>query len=282
MTATLPATAYDAEPDPGQLPRHHRHLLGDDLAGSTSTNSVNLTVLTPGGPTTTCSKASGYATRRPTFSFCEVSQHGAHLGTGDLLIGGDLTWNKSQTVTTFTGSATSPGQGACTKTGSVEEDFHRHGHGGHLDVRQRRRHRQLPGLRQHQGRGETGARHQGDLLTEARGPMLEQVGPPPSVPAGGRSQHRPRMSAMARHRSGGPVQWSSSPNSRRDAMKIVVDYDECASNAVCMGIAPEVFEVRDDGFLYVLNENPGEELRGKVRQAANGCPTGAITIVEDE
>ena len=40
-------------------------------------------------------------------------------------------------------------------------------------------------------------------------------------------------------------------------MKIVVDYDECASNAVCMGIAPEVFEVRDDGFLYVLNENPG-------------------------
>src|ERR1035441_2778243 len=65
-------------------------------------------------------------------------------------------------------------------------------------------------------------------------------------------------------------------------MKIVVDYDECASKAVCMGIAPEVFEVRDDGFLYVLNEHPGEELREKVRQAANGCPTGAITIVEDE
>ena len=30
-------------------------------------------------------------------------------------------------------------------------------------------------------------------------------------------------------------------------MKVVVDYDVCASNAVCMGIAPEVFEVRDDG-----------------------------------
>ena len=65
-------------------------------------------------------------------------------------------------------------------------------------------------------------------------------------------------------------------------MKIVVDYDECASNAVCMGIAPEVFEVRDDGFLYVLDEHPGEELREQVRQAANGCPTGAITIVEDD
>src|SRR5271167_2878212 len=73
-----------------------------------------------------------------------------------------------------------------------------------------------------------------------------------------------------------------SPSIRRHPVKIVVDYDECASNAVCMGIAPEVFEVRDDGFLYVLNEHPGEDLREKVRQAANGCPTGAITIVEDE
>jgi len=65
-------------------------------------------------------------------------------------------------------------------------------------------------------------------------------------------------------------------------MKVVVDFDECASNAVCMSIVPEVFEVRDDGFLYVLKEHPGPELAERVRQAANGCPTGAISIVEDE
>jgi ferredoxin len=65
-------------------------------------------------------------------------------------------------------------------------------------------------------------------------------------------------------------------------MKVVVDYDVCASNAVCMGIAPEVFEVRDDGYLYVLNENPGPELMDKVRMATNNCPTVAITLVEDE
>ena len=64
-------------------------------------------------------------------------------------------------------------------------------------------------------------------------------------------------------------------------MKIVVDYDECASNAVCMGIAPEVFEVRDDGYLYILDENPPEELRERLRQAVNGCPTGAITLVDE-
>ena len=44
-------------------------------------------------------------------------------------------------------------------------------------------------------------------------------------------------------------------------MKIVVDFDKCTSNAVCMGIAPEVFEVRDDNFLYILQEEPPEELR---------------------
>ena len=66
------------------------------------------------------------------------------------------------------------------------------------------------------------------------------------------------------------------------SVKVVVDFDECASNAVCMGILPEVFEVRDDGFLYVLQENPPAELYDKVRMAANNCPTGAITLEEDD
>ncbi|HEY7439198.1 MAG TPA: ferredoxin [Acidimicrobiia bacterium] len=61
-------------------------------------------------------------------------------------------------------------------------------------------------------------------------------------------------------------------------MKIVVDFDKCKSNAVCMGIAPEVFEVRDDNFLYVLDENPPEEMRPKMEEAVRNCPTGAISI----
>ncbi len=65
-------------------------------------------------------------------------------------------------------------------------------------------------------------------------------------------------------------------------MKVVVDYDVCASNAVCMGIVPEVFEVRDDGFLYLLEEHPDESLRDLLRQAVNSCPTGAITLVDED
>ena len=61
-------------------------------------------------------------------------------------------------------------------------------------------------------------------------------------------------------------------------MKVVVNFDLCESNAVCMGIAPEVFEVRDDDFLYILPEEPGEELREKVEEAARRCPKQAITL----
>ena len=61
-------------------------------------------------------------------------------------------------------------------------------------------------------------------------------------------------------------------------MKVVVNFDLCESNAVCMGIAPEVFEVRDDDFLYVLQEEPADELRGKVEEAARRCPKQAIAI----
>ena len=61
-------------------------------------------------------------------------------------------------------------------------------------------------------------------------------------------------------------------------MRVVVDFDLCESNALCMAAAPEVFEVRDDDFLYVLQEEPPEELRPKMEEAVRMCPRGAISI----
>ena len=61
-------------------------------------------------------------------------------------------------------------------------------------------------------------------------------------------------------------------------MRVVVDFDLCESNALCMAAAPEVFEVRDDDFLYILQDEPPEDLRKQVQDAANACPTQAITI----
>jgi ferredoxin len=61
-------------------------------------------------------------------------------------------------------------------------------------------------------------------------------------------------------------------------VKVVVNFDVCESNALCMEAAPEVFEVRDDDFLYILDENPPEALRAKVEEAVRRCPKQAITL----
>jgi len=61
-------------------------------------------------------------------------------------------------------------------------------------------------------------------------------------------------------------------------MRVAVDYDMCASTGTCTRIAPEIFEIRDDVFLYVLQEQPPEALRAKAEEAAEMCPTAAITI----
>ena len=63
-------------------------------------------------------------------------------------------------------------------------------------------------------------------------------------------------------------------------MKVNVDFDLCASTGGCMQICPEVFEVRSDGYLYILQEEPAESLHDKVRQAADLCPTAAIELEE--
>ncbi len=63
-------------------------------------------------------------------------------------------------------------------------------------------------------------------------------------------------------------------------MKVVVDYDLCESNAICMAVAPKIFEVRDDDFLYVLDENPPEDQREALVTAVERCPKQAISIEE--
>jgi len=64
------------------------------------------------------------------------------------------------------------------------------------------------------------------------------------------------------------------------AWRVVVDMDLCESNAVCMAVLPEVFEVRDDDLLYVLDETPPDAMRPKAEEAVARCPKQAISIVE--
>jgi ferredoxin len=61
-------------------------------------------------------------------------------------------------------------------------------------------------------------------------------------------------------------------------MKIVVDFDKCDSNGVCCGIAPDLFELDDQNFLVVKQEEPGEDQRATLEEAVRNCPTEAVSI----
>ena len=64
-------------------------------------------------------------------------------------------------------------------------------------------------------------------------------------------------------------------------MKVIVDWDLCEANAVCMKVCPEVFELQEDDTLLIKDGHPGEGLRAKVEEAVRRCPRQAISIAED-
>jgi ferredoxin len=60
--------------------------------------------------------------------------------------------------------------------------------------------------------------------------------------------------------------------------RVVVDLDECEANAVCVGLAPEMFDLDDDEQLHVLIAEPDGELATRARQAVDSCPKRALFI----
>jgi ferredoxin len=64
-------------------------------------------------------------------------------------------------------------------------------------------------------------------------------------------------------------------------MKVKVDFDLCESNALCEAIAPDIFELDDDDFLQILDDEVTDENRDRVERAVASCPRAAISIVED-
>lgn len=61
-------------------------------------------------------------------------------------------------------------------------------------------------------------------------------------------------------------------------MKILVDWDKCTGLGICESLAPDHFEVNDDGDLVLLDENVSEGDLQMVQEACDGCPTEALRI----
>jgi ferredoxin len=64
-------------------------------------------------------------------------------------------------------------------------------------------------------------------------------------------------------------------------MKVRVNSEICAGFGICLGIAPEVFELHHDGYAVVLQSEVKPEDEDLMRRAASQCPAQAISFSGD-
>ena len=60
--------------------------------------------------------------------------------------------------------------------------------------------------------------------------------------------------------------------------RIVVDGGRCVGSGACEALAPDVFEVGDDGMVAVLRPRPAAGDLPDVEAAVRTCPTGALAL----
>jgi ferredoxin len=63
-------------------------------------------------------------------------------------------------------------------------------------------------------------------------------------------------------------------------MKVCIDKELCSSSGICIETCPEIFELDEQGTTVTKNEQVSSELEQACRDAAKGCPSGAIKIEE--
>lgn len=62
-------------------------------------------------------------------------------------------------------------------------------------------------------------------------------------------------------------------------MKIRVSENLCIGCGACQALAADVFEINDNGVSEVIKE-PTEDNQNNAKDAADACPTNAISIEE--
>lgn len=63
-------------------------------------------------------------------------------------------------------------------------------------------------------------------------------------------------------------------------LRVRVDPRLCEAHALCVDIAPEVFDLGDD--IASCDERPPQALRPSVEAAVAACPRQAISVVNEE
>jgi ferredoxin len=63
-------------------------------------------------------------------------------------------------------------------------------------------------------------------------------------------------------------------------VRVIVDRELCGRNAICMGIAPDVFSIGDDDQLHVLVTEVTPDQKEDVLDAVATCPNRALRTVD--
>jgi ferredoxin len=62
-------------------------------------------------------------------------------------------------------------------------------------------------------------------------------------------------------------------------MRIIVDRDKCSGLGICESVAPHFFEIAQDGIMVLKAEFVTEDRLEELREACDGCPTEALSLV---
>lgn len=60
--------------------------------------------------------------------------------------------------------------------------------------------------------------------------------------------------------------------------RLEVDYDLCEANGICVGIAPDVFDLDDEDDLHLLTAQVTAENDSRITQAVESCPRAALRV----
>lgn len=63
-------------------------------------------------------------------------------------------------------------------------------------------------------------------------------------------------------------------------MRAVVSQDTCIGCGLCPSIAPDVFEIKDDGKAHVISDPVPESSKDAAKEAESSCPVNAIAVQE--
>jgi ferredoxin len=60
------------------------------------------------------------------------------------------------------------------------------------------------------------------------------------------------------------------------AVRVIVDRDRCEGNAVCLGIAPDIFDLDDEDYAVVKTDPIPPDREQLAEQAIAECPRAAL------